>query len=267
MDMLRKILYRLNGNYYLISINEEANKMSVALNYQLSIFGRYSIAPNPEMITNLMSKINTATGETFLPNIINTQQVEVSSNQIKSLSNLGFVTPDQKFSISILNERVDINFTRTTDIDVEIDTFFNIAVKALETIMDYANLNAYRLAANYQMVCNLQDFDKLQILGKRFVTAAKYYDSKALYEWSNRVNSQVEINIMDAPEGINVITEISSAHSVHGQHAVLYHIDINTLPQNQNMRFSSVAISSFVGKVTPIAKEIVTDVEGLIANE
>lgn len=152
MDMLRKILYRLNGNYYLISIDEEANKMSVALNYQLSIFGRYSITPNPEMITNLMSKINTATGETFLPNIINTQQVEVSSNQIKSLSNLGFVTPDQKFSISILNERIDINFTRTTDIDVEIDTFFNIAVKALETIMDYANLNAYRLAANYQMV-------------------------------------------------------------------------------------------------------------------
>lgn len=241
--------------------------MSVALNYQLSIFGKYSIVPSPEIVKELMTEINNATKEAFLPSIISTQQVEVSSNQIKSLSNLGFITADQKFNISILNERIDVNYNRNTDIDVEIDLFYDIAVKALVAIMDHFKLNAYRLAANFQMVCELPDFDKLRTLGNQFVTTAKYYDDKMLCEWSNRVNSQVQVEIADQPEGLNVITEISSAQSVQGKPAILYHIDINTLPQNQNMRFSSTCIDHFVDKATPIAKGIVADVERLIVNE
>ena len=56
--------------------------MSVALNYQLSVFGKFTIAPLPDVITALMNKINTETQEIFLPNIINSQQIEIPSNKI-----------------------------------------------------------------------------------------------------------------------------------------------------------------------------------------
>ena len=70
MNALRKSLYHLNGAYYLSSKAKEDNNMSIVLNYQFSIFGNYSIVPTPEIITGIMSQINDATGETFLPSII-----------------------------------------------------------------------------------------------------------------------------------------------------------------------------------------------------
>lgn len=241
--------------------------MSIALNYQLSIFGNYSISPSPETVTELMSRINTATSEIFLPNIINSQQVEVPSNRIITISNLGFVTQNQKFSISILNERIDVNYNKVIEDSIDIDAFYDLAEKALNAIMSYSKLDSNRLAANIQMVCDLVDFENLRSLGHQLITKAKYYDGKVLCEWSNRVNSQTEIDILDNAEGINVITEISSAQSVQGKPAVLYHIDINTLPQNQNMRFSSNALHPFIEKIMPIAKEIIVDVERLITCE
>lgn len=242
--------------------------MSIVLNYQFSIFGNYSIVPTPEIITGIMSQINAATGETFLPSIINAQQIEVSSNQIKSISNLGFITQNHKFSISLLNNRIDINYNRNNDDDApSIDEFFSLATTCLNKIIDYFGLSSYRLAANFQLVSELSNFEILQTLGNKFIATASYYDDKSFCEWSNRVNSQSEIKILGTTESINVITNISSATSVQGEPAILYYIDINTLPQNQSMRFSSPAITSFSDEIMPTAKKIIEDVERLIRNE
>ena len=268
MNALQKSLYHLDGAYYLSSKAKEDNNMPMALNYQFSIFGNYSIVPTPEIVTQLMARINASTGEAFLPNIINAQQIEVSSNQIKSISNLGFITQNHKYSISLLNNRIDINYNKNNDEAApEIDQFFYLATKGLNEIINYFNLSSYRLAANFQLVFELPNFERLQILGNKVITTASYYDGKTFCEWSNRVNSQAEINILGATEGINVITDISSATSVQGEPAILYHIDINTLPQNQRMRFSSPAIEAFSEAVIPTAKEIIADVERLIGNE
>ena len=67
--------------------------MPMALNYQFSIFGNYSIVPTPEIVTQLMARINASTGEAFLPNIINAQQIEVSSNQINFESWIYYTEP------------------------------------------------------------------------------------------------------------------------------------------------------------------------------
>lgn len=268
MNALRRSLYHLDGVYYLISKTKEENIMPMALNYQFSIFGNYSIIPTPEIITELMTKINASTGEVFLPNIINSQQIEVSSNQIKTISNLGFITQTHKYSISLLNNRIDINYNKNSDDTApSIDEFFSLATVCLNEIMDYLQLSSYRLAANFQLVFELPNFEELQMLGNKFITTANYYAGKTFCEWSNRVNSQAQINILGAPESINIITDISAAKSVQGEPAILYHIDINTLPQNQSMRFSSPAIKPFSEEIIPTAKEIITDVERLIGNE
>lgn len=267
MNVFQKSLYCIDRNYYVIPNNKEAGNMSIALNYQLSIFGNYSLSPSPTTVTDLMSKINAETGEMFLPNIINTQQVEVPANRISTISNLGFVSQNQRYNIAILNDRIDITYNKNNEADVDINHFYELATKALNCIMDYAKLSAYRLAANIQMVNELSDFGKLQALGKRLIVTADYYNEKPLLEWSNRVNSQAEIDIMGKNEGINVITDISTAQSVQGKPATLYHIDINTLPQNQSMRFSRESLYSFVEKILPITKEIIVDVERLIIRE
>ena len=79
MTSINRHLIRVNRNYYVLAENNREDiKMSVALNYQLSVFGKFTIAPLPDVITALMNKINTETQEIFLPNIINSQQIEIA---------------------------------------------------------------------------------------------------------------------------------------------------------------------------------------------
>lgn len=239
--------------------------MSVALNYQLSIFGKYTISPTPEIVTSLMTDINKATAELFLPSIINTQQIEIPSNRISTISNLAYTTQDQKFSIAIMNERIDVNYNRVVSTEIAMNDYFDLAEKALNAIMGNSNLMSNRLAINIQMLSELQHIDQFNALGNALIKSANYYNDKSLFEWSTRVNSKSTIRIAEKEEGINTITNISTAQSIQGQKpGLLYHIDINTLPQNEGMRFDKSSLRSFIDNVTPIATQIINDVERLI---
>ena len=269
MASINRYFFRVNKNYYILAKNgREDVKMSVALNYQLSVFGKFTIAPRPEIITDLMNKINAETQEIFLPNIINSQQIEISSNRITTIANLGFVTQNQQYSIAILNNRIDINYNKTDDSDVDVETFYAFSVKALVAIIDYFEIVANRLAINIQQVCEFDSFEKMHSCGKKLVASAAYYDDKAFAEWSMRTNSQVSIELDERQEMLNVITDISSGQDVTGQKAAcLFHIDINTAPQNQSMRFRKDSLLPFVQNAKAIAIKLIGDVERLIMND
>lgn len=265
----KRCLMFAHGKYYTFELmNTEESIMSIALNYQLSIFGKFAITPSPEAITGLMSKINQETQQTLLPNMINSQQIEIPSNKITTVSNLGFVSQDQQYSITILNERIDINYNRVNDVTVSMDAFYSFAIKALTAIIDYSGILSNRLAMNIQQVCEMKNFSDLKMRGKSFVKTAAYYNDKDFSEWSLRTNGLVDITINESQETLNVITDISSGQDVSGQQAaILFHVDINTLPQNQNMRFGKQALEPFVQNAAAIASTIIADVERLISNE
>lgn len=242
--------------------------MSNALNFQLSIFGKYSVHPDPQIITSLMAVINQATGQIFLPNIVNSQQVEIPANRITIISNLGFVTQDQRFNITILDERIDINYNMVPNQEIDMQTFYSLSAKAMEAIMSNLGLRAYRLAANAQLIINLSDLSQTEAVGKKIIKSAEYYNDKTLCEWSTRVNSQTHIDILGKTEEINVITDISTLQSSpERQTSVLYHIDINTLPQNPELRFNHEALNPFVEKIMPISAEVISGIERLIVSE
>lgn len=49
--------------------------------------------------------------------------------------------------------------------------------------------------------------------------------------------------------------------------ACLFHIDINTAPQNQSMRFNKDSLLSFVQSAETIAVKLIGDVERLVGND
>jgi hypothetical protein len=269
MSRLNKSLFQIGGNIYVSdSKNKEAFTMSTAINYQLSIFGKYAIAPSPETITELMPKINRETQMTFLPNLINSQQVEIPSSRINIISNLGFITQDQQYSIAILNDRVDVNYNKVNETSICVEDFYKFATKALSTIIEYSGVASNRLAINIRQVCEMKSFSDLNARGKDLLTCATYYTGKDFAEWAMRTNSQTDIQINESTERLNVITDISSGQDVTGlKAAALFHIDINTLPQNQNMRFSKEALEPFVQSALSIAISLISDVERLIMDE
>lgn len=260
--------HAFQGQYYTELIDTEDYIMSIALSYQLSIFGKYAITISPETITGLMVRINQETQHTLLPNIISRQQIELPSNKITIVSNLGFVSQDQLYSIAIFNERIDVNYNKINDATENMDTFYGFAIKALAAIIDYSGILSNRLAMNIQQICQMERFDKLNALGKAFVKTAAYYDGKKFSDWYLRTNGIADFSVDNVQERMNVITDISSGQDASGQQAaVLFHVDINTLPQNQDMRFNKQALEPFVQNAKDIASTIITDVERLISNE
>ena len=269
MHYFPQILFKVNNKYFSIEWNsKESVRMATVINYQLSMFGKFSISPTPETISTLMPKINERTKQVFLPNLISSQQIEIPSNRVTAISNLGFVTQDQKYNISILNERIDVTYTKPSDVDVSMDDFYELAIEAFTALFDNSNAVSNRLALNIQEVCEMESFDKMKSKGKELLKAAAFYEGKPLAEWSMRTNSQENIQLNEADELVNYITEVTSAQDMTGQKAaVLFHIDINTVPKNANIRFDVSALKQFVQTVTPVAQRIANDVERLISGD
>ena len=264
---LRNSIFLIGKKYYPMAIkSEEEVVMATVLNYQLSIFGKYSVEPSVEIITALMPMLKEKSGKDFLPYIINSNQIAFPSNRISNISNLGFTTQDQRFNIAILNERIDVNYNKMNELDLSLDDFCAFSTEILSTIMEYFSFMSSRLAFNTRQFCDLPSFEALAEKGKELVKCIPYYNEKSLSEWSMRTNAQLEIQIKEMKEGINVIT--SSMQDVTDRRsAVVFLIDINTLPQNMGMRFGKDTLALFVQKISPVIGEITSDVERLITGE
>ena len=212
-----------------------------------------------------MNALNTATGKQFLPNLISGQQVEIPANRITTISNLGYITQDQKFNIAILNDRVDINYNRLDETDISLSDFYSFAVLAMQSIMDTFHLKSYRLAANIHVLATTIESTQIPKLGKQLIKTATYYDKKPFVEWSTRINSESYIKVDEQDETLNTILSVDTVFSPQDQQpSVLYHIDINTLPQKTALRFLSSSLKDFVDATMPIVERILCDVERLI---
>lgn len=231
--------------------------MSIALNYQLSIFGEYDISPTPELFSTLMKETNQKTGKIFLPNLIRSYQMQ---NTVQKP--IGFITEDEEYSIIIFNNRIDVNYNRMHDNELNTDIFYDFALKAISGVMDYLNISANRLAINIQQLCSARDFTEVKAIGKKLINNIAYYKNRDLEEWSIRTNAQKDVNIEKLQEKLNVITVISSGYNIlTKESAILFHIDINTAPQNQTMRFDAAKLRLFVDEAQEIALGLTKDIE------
>ena len=242
--------------------------MSMVLNYQLSVFGSFKITPKPETITELMPKMNLHPDIMLLPNVVTGQQIEIPTNNITITSNLNFVSTKQQYVVSITDERIDVNYNRVNDEEINIEQFYSFAISILTVLLDFTGTKATRLAVNIQYVYNFSSFPLMHDFGKKVIKEVPYYSDKELSEWSIRLNSESEIKIGEYDEMVNVITDVNSAQDITGKKpAVLFHIDINTSPKNSTSRFDSVSLKSFVDNALERASEIYTGVEGLLRDE
>lgn len=243
--------------------------MGLGINYQLSMFGEFSIGPTPENISRLMPKINEMTTVVFLPNLISRQVVDEPADRIITVSRLGFVTQDQRYSVIFFDERIDVFYnSRIDDTNLPLEDFCALATDIFSAILREFPNQSNRLALNVQEIYEMESHEKMQSKGKELLKPAGYYNNRDFSEWSMRTNSQQNICISQTDETINVISELSSAVNATGKKsAILSHLDINTIPQNSRTRFDVDSLKQFVICVTTIVQSISNDIQVLISGE
>ena len=237
--------------------------MSNIINLQLSVFCNKHIEPTPEKITVLMKKINSESGLMFLPSIVNGQNIDILSRQITNVSNLAFITANQQFQIICTDNRIDIIFNTNTETALDYDEHLVIAKKLLAMIMKEEAILGNRLAFNTQII-GAKNIDNVSVLVSKYGKPLSFYEGKPIEEWLLRYNSRESIDMKSEPELLNVVTNLSIVQNVDTtEKRILCHMDINTLAEQADFRFSSESIALYIAAITPFIDVIKTNFESV----
>ncbi len=235
--------------------------MGLLMSVEVSIFINNRIEPTPNNISNLMTKLNALGEYEYLPNIINVQNIDLSSGKVNTVSNVAFSTISNSSRITCTDDRIDciINFDHSKQPNLKESLSFCQTV--LSTIVETFRIYGNRLAINIRQLSNRLPeniFDSK--LGASMVSVFKFYQENQLSDWSTNANSRIDIKINDMLEKTNVNTKLQAGmdHSDNSK-IVICHLDINTLAENKGYRFSSSDILPFIEGTTPYIEQILNE--------
>lgn len=237
--------------------------MSIIVSVQLSVFSNSRIEPLPENITSLMSDLNSLGNYVFLPSVMTGQNFDLISKQLKNVTNLAFFSTDQLCQIVCFDNRIDVtinNHPNGSGLDLNKSLAF--AKCAMKIVQNKNGILGNRLALNIHILCDAYtgSFSKT-IYGKEFYVPLAYYKDKELNEWSTRTNARVHLCVGTTSELSNIITDLTIVEEGNGNQRVLCHLDINTLAENQGLRFNSENLDLFISDAAGITMEIKKNIE------
>lgn len=239
--------------------------MSIIMNVQFTVFSNNRIEPTPDNIGIILNKLNSLGKYTFLPSMINGQNIDLAAGKMDPVSNISFVTLDQHVQIACMNERIDIVINGTqNNQSVPIEEHLEFARTVLDFLMEKYHTYSNRLAINISLLSGLiQKSIRETAIGKRMCSTFDYYQGKELDEWSSRVNTKQAIQ-MAREELLNVITDISVVtDNKSSKKRFMTHMDINTVFENNGYRFAANDLGPFIENVIGIVNNIKNNFEEL----
>ena len=112
--------------------------MGLLMNVQMSIFINNRIEPTPNNISTLMTKLNSLDSGNYeyLPNIIKSQNIDLSNGKISTVSNIAFSTISGNSRITCTDDRIDCQLNFNYDNPSTLENSLLFCVNALKTIID-----------------------------------------------------------------------------------------------------------------------------------
>lgn len=209
---------------------------------QINIFGDFSsIQPDMKTISNLTKNLSDFN---FLPqyfqeNSLTIKNVEgnvvdeLPSPDFSSIKRLRLSSIDEKYIIEFSSKIISINVTARKEINKLEDEISKIISVSL------GNLLSSRVGV---IIINERNY-----ISKTVKPSISYYDE--LDEFDIRLNRRKKININNVEQLSNVIINVSKPFNFNNDDQnklVQYVCDINTAPENTELRFSSDDVISFV---------------------
>lgn len=239
--------------------------MDKILNFQLSLFGSFkNIKPDNDIAMRLIEKLKE---DDFIPATVDVAYVDTAAKEIKSESRLQMVSQDKSWSIVFLQERIDLNYDYNgSSLYSEFGKIFIYAKSILEKVFEiFSNEKGNRLAVNGKILLNEMVPEKRTIFMKRFSNPPKVYGNKPITEWHLRFNAKSSMGIADDTKEIcNNIIEIGDCiicEKEKKENRMLLSLDINTLPENRDLRFTYENLLYFTSDVEKWMEKELAEIE------
>lgn len=236
--------------------------MSNIINVQLSYFCDYHIQTSVESITKLMEGLNGLGFGELLPSMIPGQKLNLLEGKAIPTTNLSFNSTDGSIQIVCMDNRIDCIIRPTVSEKIDLDKDLLKSRKLLDVIISHYNILGNRLAINIDVIGNNKSDFSTTKFGRTLSSSINYYNGKIISEISANLNTRIPIQLSEVKEIVNVITNINTAVNNKDQsNLLLCHIDINTVPEKQGLRFKNDVLEQFVNQIKGIIQQIVAEFE------
>ena len=236
--------------------------MSTITSIMISAFGNKQINPDAEIVSFYMNEIKKLTGIDYLPNIVYSPTINIATGQMSQIPNITFSSLGNISRVTFVNSRVDFIYNFNEGTQAEISSRYNQGIDIIKLILNKSDIMSNRLALNVDLIGLIGDDSRIK---SDMMNVLPYYQKRNIKEWSSRINANTEITIQERKELLNVITDnamVEDPSTVNGK--LNSHIDINTIAENIDFRFSSDAIGLFVEEARMIFDSLKKEIEGLL---
>lgn len=240
--------------------------MDRILNFQLSMFGSFiNIKPDNDITMKLMAHLQE---DRFVPGTVNVAVVDAVSKKINSESRLQMVSENKFWNIVFLQERIDVNYTYLggNEFYQDFESIFGRAINLLEKVFGvFPNTPGNRIAVNGKILINEKNANEREEFIKRFSVPLKVYGNSEIAEWNIRFNSKTFVNVSeDTVELCNNIIELGDIvgrENGKPKKRLLVTLDVNTLPENRNLRFTYKNLICLASNVKGMMENTMKEIE------
>ncbi len=222
------------------------------------------ITPSPDTVSKLL---NLFKEEGLLPNTFQ----EIGAQGLTPTPRLWLNTPNNEWAIHFASNRIDIEQNPVDENGSNIGSssdFKNTAHEYFTRILSEFNKKFNRISLVTSGLTKQFSEDKLnEICQKLFVLIPKYIDNPP-FEWNSRLVSRQNITIDDLKEVLNIITNINRIRGqIINNNKILefdrieLSIEINTIAENPELRFTNNSLQGFFDKAISIQDGLLTEIE------
>lgn len=240
-------------------------------NLQMSLFGSFiNIKPKTDIIIKLLLALQE---DEFIPGSADVASVDFTTGKMMVDSRMQLISQNRTWTIVFLPERIDFNYNYQVGTEVyrNIEPLLAYAQELVRKVFSaFSSTTGNRLALSCKMALEDMTAGDLKQFCMRFSNPLRVYNGDKFADWCVRFNEREDIAVAeDLKESCNRIMEMVQVEKqdidnqgTDANHNIILSIDINTVANNQEYRFTYDNLLYFSNEAKHFIVEIVKEISG-----
>ena len=246
--------------------------IDMKMKYQATIFGNFNdIEPTPD---NSKKLIDLFKDKALIPGVIDefraTAQTPIPTRHARircASANWEWVIEFLSNRIQIVKRAIEAHGANLGDLDA----FCSDASYLFKQITSQFKKKANRIALVTQFILQEMTDKALSQIYLKLFKAPEFYIENPPFEWDWRTASRNPIRLEELDETLNIIVTMNRSYGefqakgeVTPFDGIQFSLDINTVPDNQELRFSADNIASFYNQVSRLHDNLCSEITEFI---
>ena len=246
--------------------------IDMKMKYEATIFGNFGdIEPTPE---NTRTLIDLFRAKSLIPGVIYEFRATAQAAIPARHPRIRCASANGEWAIEFLSNRIRIEKHAIEAHGAnlgDLNEFCSDAIDLFKQITSEFKKKANRIALVTYFILEKMTAETLSQTYSRLFKTPEFYNENPPFEWDWRTASRNPIALEELDEDLNIIATINRSYGefqakgeVTPFDGIQFSLDINTVPNNQELRFNAHNIASFYNQVSKIHDQLCNEITEFI---